>query len=448
MNGIDEHPEAPLPHLETFSKAAELGSFTGAAREMGLSQAAVSQRIQALEQALGVPLFQRRGGRVLPTEAGRMLYVYARRILDLHQEARREVVGHRATVGGDLLLAASSIPGEHLLPALVSQFGKKYPHVRVHASVSDSTAVLQQVERGEVSLGMVGRRAESPHLESRHLASDRMLLIVPPGHAWGRRKRVSVEQLRGQLLILREAGERKFPVGPDSARRLGYDAAEIDALPPRATESFAGVGNPLALGALRAGEVVLDLGCGAGMDCLLAAGRVGPTGRVIGVDTTGPMVEKARANALAAGVGNAEFHLGEADHLPFDDGTVDVVISNGVFNLCSDKPGVLAEVFRVLRAGGRLKMADILLHEEVTPEEVAARGGMVGLNRRRGVGAVAPADVDRGRVRRAHVPRLDGLLHVVLHAGRADHRPQAGRSDRRRGRGTANGDAKDQRAGL
>jgi arsenite methyltransferase len=175
-------------------------------------------------------------------------------------------------------------------------------------------------------------------------------------------------------VALDPAGERKFPVGPESARRLGYDAAEMDALPPRATESFAGVGNPLALGDLRAGEVVLDLGCGAGMDSLRAARRVGPIGRVIGVDMTGAMVEKARANAREAGIGNVEFHLGEADHLPVDDGSVDVVISNGVFNLCRDKPGVLAEAFRVLRPGGGLRMADILLKEDVTPEEVERKG--------------------------------------------------------------------------
>lgn len=175
-------------------------------------------------------------------------------------------------------------------------------------------------------------------------------------------------------VALDPASERKFPVGPESAKRLGYDAAEIDALPPRATESFAGVGNPLALGDLRAGEVVLDLGCGAGLDSILAARRVGPTGRVIGVDMTGPMVEKARANASAVRTGNAEFHRAEADILPVGDESVDVVISNGVFNLCPDKPGVLAEVFRVLRPGGRLQMADILLEDAVTPEEVERRG--------------------------------------------------------------------------
>ncbi len=119
---------------------------------------------------------------------------------------------------------------------------------------------------------------------------------------------------------------------------------------------------------------MLDLGCGAGMDSLLAARRVGPTGRVIGVDMTGPMIEKARANAAAVGVGNAEFRRGQADRLPVGDGSVDVVISNGVFNLCPDKPRVLAEVFRVLRPGGRLQMADILLDDAVTPEQVERIG--------------------------------------------------------------------------
>jgi arsenite methyltransferase len=175
-------------------------------------------------------------------------------------------------------------------------------------------------------------------------------------------------------IALAPASEQKFPVGPDSAKRLGYDAAEIDALPPRVTESFAGVGNPLALGDPRPGEVVLDLGCGAGLDSILAARRVGPTGRVIGVDMTGPMVEKARANASAVSIGNAEFHRGEADRLPVGDGSVDVVISNGVFNLCPDKPRALAEVFRVLRPGGRLQMADILLDDRVTPEQLERMG--------------------------------------------------------------------------
>jgi SAM-dependent methyltransferase len=169
-------------------------------------------------------------------------------------------------------------------------------------------------------------------------------------------------------------GKQPFAIGPGSAKALGYDAAEIDGLPGVLTESFAGVGNPLGLGELRPGDTVLDLGCGAGMDSILAARRVGQSGRVIGVDMTEEMVRKARMNALAAGVTNAEFHQGEADALPVRDGVVDVVISNGVFNLCLDKPKVLDEVFRVLNPGGRIQMADILLDDGVTPEEVARKG--------------------------------------------------------------------------
>ena len=227
MNDRDARSDTRLPHLETFSKAAELASFTGAARALGLTQAAVSQRIQALERALGVPLFHRRGGRVLPTEAGRTLHDYARRILNLHEEARRQVTGREAPIGGELLLGASSIPGEQLLPELVSRFGRKYPDIRVSASVGDSLAVLRQVERGEVSLGMVGRRIDCPHLEFRHLAADRMTLVVPPGHAWSRRKRVAVEQLRGQPLILREAGSGLRHCLEKSLEQAGLSSADL-----------------------------------------------------------------------------------------------------------------------------------------------------------------------------------------------------------------------------
>jgi SAM-dependent methyltransferase len=168
--------------------------------------------------------------------------------------------------------------------------------------------------------------------------------------------------------------QQRHPTGPASAKKLGYDPAEIDGLPGTVTESFAGVGNPLALGELRAGDTVLDIGCGAGVDSILAARKVGPTGRVVGVDMTEEMVVKARRNAIAAGVANTEFHAAEADSLPLSDGCVDVVVSNGVFNLCLDKPRVLAEVFRVLRPGGRIQMADILLYEEVTAGEIKRKG--------------------------------------------------------------------------
>ncbi len=185
--------------------------------------------------------------------------------------------------------------------------------------------------------------------------------------------RAAVEQRFAQVARSPDR-EQKFPVGPASARKLGYDPQEIDALPPAVTESFCGVGNPLGLGEVRPGQTVLDLGSGAGLDSLLAARRVGPSGKVIGVDLCLEMVQKARRNASLLGLNNAEFLHAGFEKLPLRDGSVDVVISNGVFNLCPDKSGVLAEAFRVLRPGGRLQMADILLHDDVTPEEVAHKG--------------------------------------------------------------------------
>src|SRR6516165_1579682 len=198
--------DVQLPYLETFSKAAELSSFTGAAKALRLTQASVSQRMQSLEKTLGTPLFKRLGGRVLLTEAGQKLYDYAQRILDLHRQARGEIIGHEVPVGGELSLAASSIPGEHLLPALLALFGREHPHIRVRATVGDSMGVMAQVERGEVSLGLVGRKTDNPHLGFRYLASDRMVLVVPPGHALSRRKKVSVKQLPRYPLVVREVG--------------------------------------------------------------------------------------------------------------------------------------------------------------------------------------------------------------------------------------------------
>jgi arsenite methyltransferase len=146
-----------------------------------------------------------------------------------------------------------------------------------------------------------------------------------------------------------------------SAVRSPVAVSRFESLAQSVTESFAGVENPLALGELRAGQTVLDLGSGAGLDSILAARRVASTGKVIGIDFAAEMVEKATRNALTVGATNAEFRQGEADALPISTGSVDVVISNGVFNLCLDKPNVLAEAFRVLRPGGRIQMADILL---------------------------------------------------------------------------------------
>src|SRR5581483_5047251 len=137
------------------------------------------------------------------------------------------------------------------------------------------------------------------------------------------------------------------------ALRMGYSEAEIAAVPDGANLGL-GCGNPQAIAALRPGEVVVDLGSGAGFDCFLAAQQVGPAGRVIGVDMTHEMLKKARDNAAKLGAGNVEFRLGEIEHLPVADNTADVVMSNCVINLVPDKAQVYREAYRVLRPGGRL----------------------------------------------------------------------------------------------
>jgi DNA-binding transcriptional LysR family regulator len=189
-----------LPHLETFAKAAELSCFTAAAKALGLTQAAVSQRVQALERALGTSLFQRRGGRVLLTEAGRRLYPYAQRILALHDEARKEITGRRPPVAGDLSVAASSVPGEHLLPAVLPAFREKHPHITVRVTVTDSRDVMDQVEHGKAHVGLVGGKVDRPHLEFLPFACDEMVLVVPATHPFARRKRASLRDLHGTSL--------------------------------------------------------------------------------------------------------------------------------------------------------------------------------------------------------------------------------------------------------
>ncbi|PWJ47878.1 Methyltransferase domain-containing protein [Quadrisphaera granulorum] len=196
-----------------------------------------------------------------------------------------------------------------------------------------------------------------------------------------------------------------------------YDDGATSHLPAAAVLASLGCGNPTAVADLHPGQRVLDLGSGGGIDVLLSARRVGPTGFAYGVDMTGEMLDLARTNATAAGVSNVEFREGTIEALPFDDASIDVVISNCVVNLSTDKPAVLAETFRVLAPGGRVGISDVVAEDDVTPAQRAERGYHVGciagaLSRTEYLDGLAAAGFTEASVEFTHevAPGLHGAI--------------------------------------
>ena len=217
------------------------------------------------------------------------------------------------------------------------------------------------------------------------------------------------------------------PSAEELSAGVGYSAADLAVIPEGANLGL-GCGNPVALASLRPGETVLDLGSGGGIDCFLAARRVGPGGRVIGVDMTEEMIRLAGENAAKSGLENVEFRLGEIEHLPLEDNSVDAAISNCVINLSTDKEQVFREVYRVLKPGGRLMVSDIVLDAELPAKvksSVAAYTGCIG-------GALPRAEylaaMTRAGFMQVEVVAESGVP-VDLWAGLPDEEPELSRQE-------------------
>jgi DNA-binding transcriptional LysR family regulator len=262
-----------LPHLDTFAEVAEAASLTAAAHRLDLTRQAVADHITALQESVGVVLLTRTDRKLELTPAGRQLLDHARNILTLHRHARRVLAGREAPIAGDVSVVAGSVAGEHLLPDLVAAFVRMHPHVRVRADVTGSSEAVERVERGEADVGLAGHPPESPHLESRRVARDRMVVVVPPEHPLADRDRVSLDRLAGHPLILR---------GPGSGLRRG-----LEVVLKRAGMSLSDLQVAAELGSdVAVREAVLN-GAGAGVLTTLVVRKDVAAGRLVAIKVWG-----------------------------------------------------------------------------------------------------------------------------------------------------------------
>lgn len=212
-----------LRQLEIFLQVATLGSFSKAAVALRLTQPTVSEHIRSLEEDLGVRLLDRLGRGAAVTPSGQVLMGYAQRMVALQREARQAVDAFQGSMSGTLLVGASTIPGEYVLPALVGRFKAKYPDISITLLIGDSQTVVDWVVEGRAELGVVGARLPQRLVEYRELMSDEEVVILPPGHRWQGRTHVALDELRSEPLIVRERGSGTRAALEAALARSGVD---------------------------------------------------------------------------------------------------------------------------------------------------------------------------------------------------------------------------------
>jgi DNA-binding transcriptional LysR family regulator len=195
-----------LRQLEVFAGVYDLRSFSRAASALNLTQSTVSEHVRLLEEELGTRLFDRLSRETVPTRAGELLYGYARRMLGLRTEARQALDQFLGQISGALLVGASTIPGEYVLPALIGRFREQHPRVTITLQISDTRGIVQAVLDGQVDVGVVGADPGNRVLKARVLMPDELVLVVPPGHSWAGRDEATLDEIRAEPLIVREPG--------------------------------------------------------------------------------------------------------------------------------------------------------------------------------------------------------------------------------------------------
>jgi DNA-binding transcriptional LysR family regulator len=214
--------------LVSFCKIVELGGFGKAAEAIYVTQPAVSQQVRLLEKELGVALFHRRGREVALTEAGQVFYGYARQIVQLMEDARQAMEEHKGTVAGELIVGASTIPGEHLLLPLLTRFQAQFPGVKVRTAIADTARITEEVRTGRVEVGLVGARSDEEDLLFQPFGADRLVLVVSAHHPWAEREEVSMEELCRESFLLREPGSGTRTALESCLRESGLSLSDLN----------------------------------------------------------------------------------------------------------------------------------------------------------------------------------------------------------------------------